>query len=477
MNMLHKSRPISILSLFLLSALSSAYAANITVAPTASGNGSGSDWNNTAQWSNLSLARGNTYYLQEGTYGGKSLNTAVSGSTPIAIKKCSAVESVCTKIAGWQNTMGDNEAIFTGSFSISTSFWEINGTTGGGSSSWKSGHGFKWTSNAGASIDYINISGDASNIIVSHAKFEQVGNTEAYTSRANGIYDAGALNNSRIEYSYFENLGGLPFLLRAGTGNIIQHNYSGNICGMSEADINQHCEGLVMHSMNDLHFRWNFIAESPSSGGFVKNNTQSTDSIRIYGNVFGNGFPINCNSGPCTNWRIFNNTFYNVRGGPVGGDGGFTNLFLYNNLTYSGTTAGLPGSHNHNWYSKISQMSCSMGSSSNENVNKNYPGSCDTVSTTTDPFVSFSGGSPEGMRLSAPIANWSGFDVCTLDSCTGEKKYNVDAFGLTRGADGVRESGAFEFQAGSASAPPPSSGTGSTTIEPPTGITATVPII
>jgi hypothetical protein len=425
-----------------------ALAANICVAPVATGDGSGSNWNNRASWANIAFTRGNTYYLMEGSYGGKALNVPASGVTPIAIKKCAVGEPTCTAIAGWQATLGDGEAVFNGTFSIATSYWEINGTTGGGPGAWKSGHGFKWTSNAGTSMEYISINDGVSNVIVSHAKFEQVGNTEAVTGRADGIYDAGALLNSRIEYSYFENLGGLPFLLRAGSGNIIQYNYSGNICGMSVKDFNQHCEGLVIHGMGDLHFRWNFIAESPSSGGFVKNNTQTSDSVRIYGNVFGNGFPINCNTGTCTNWRIFNNTFYNVTSGPVGGDGTKTNLMIYNNIIYKANTSGLPTSqHGYNWYSKASP-SCSMGGLSSENITVLYPNNCDAIAEASDPFKNSLGTNPEDMRLAKLIANWPGLNVCTLDACTGEKKYNTDAFGLVRGKDGVWDRGAFEYQAG-----------------------------
>ncbi|MGZ6091957.1 MAG: hypothetical protein ACXWUG_08035 [Polyangiales bacterium] len=416
----------------------------LCVGPTSTGDGSGSDWNNVAPWSGITPIRGTTYYLREGTYEGKTLSTAAVDTKWIAIRKCTRGEAVCTAIEGWLDSMGDDEAVFTGALSVSTGRWEINGTVGGGPGAWKSGHGFKWTSPAGTRVEYIDLVGSISDVIVAHARFEQVGDTEATIVAADAIYSPGSLSSSRIEDCYFENLGGLPFFLRGGSGNIIQRNYTGNICGMSVKDAGQHCEALVLHDMDDLQFRWNFISESPSSGGLVKNNTPASDAIRIYGNVIGNGFPINCNSGPCSNWRIFNNTFYDVSGGPFGGDGAVSGLLLYDNIIYRGSSSALAGTHDYNWYSNVPSTSCSMTPAAHENVNKKYPGGCDDVTETMNPFVSTSAGAADAFRLSAPIAGWPGLDVCTLDPCTGEKRFDVDAFGKVRGADGVWDRGAFE---------------------------------
>src|SRR5688572_14963159 len=51
-------------------------AATICVGPSATGNGSGADWNNQAAWGSISFARGNTYYLADGSYSGKTFTTA-----------------------------------------------------------------------------------------------------------------------------------------------------------------------------------------------------------------------------------------------------------------------------------------------------------------------------------------------------------------------------------------------------------------
>lgn len=253
------------------------------------------------------------------------------------------------------------------------------------------------------------------------------------------------MNNSIFEYLYFDNLGALPFFLRNGSGNIIQYNYSGNICGMSVADINQHCEALVIWDMDNLQFRWNYVAELPSSGGFVKNSDPNSDSIRIYGNFFGNGFPIQCNTGSCSNWRIFNNTFYNINGGPFGGDGAYSGLLFYNNLTYlADGLDSLRVAHDYNWFSRVTNGRCQTNGAVHENINVIMPADCDTYPEIFNPFVNSSGTTPESFMLAVAISNWSGVDVCSFDSCGGENKYNIDVFGNTRGVDGAWDIGAYE---------------------------------
>jgi hypothetical protein len=441
------------LSLILsLGLIGTADAANRYVRQGATGNGSGSDWTNAYTTLPTPLVRGDTYYIADGTYGGYTFN--VAGTNTITIKKATVADHG-TEI-GWSNAYGDGQAIFTGSINVNSGYLTFDGVVGGGPGSWTSGHGFLFTSNAGTSNRYFEIASGVTNLTVRRTAFIQVGNVNATTAATHAFYNASTVNNSLFEYNYINNIGGLPWLLRGGSGNIIQYNYTGDICGMSVADANQHCEAIVIHSMSDMHFRWNYIAESPSSGGFVKNNTPTSDSIRIYGNVFANGYAINCNSGPCTNWRIFNNTFQNTRG-QVGGDGGQTGLLLYNNIIYNASWAPrLPGSHDYNWYSVITQTACNMLSSANENVNKNFPGSCDNVTTTTNPFVNSSGNNPEDWRLSSAIVGHPGTNVCALDACTGEKKYNLDAFGMTRGSDGAWDRGAYEYASGAGDTTPPS---------------------
>ena len=428
-----------------LTAISTASAANVYIRSQATGANNGTDWINAYTSIPSPMIRGNTYYLAAGTYGSYTFSVPISGSTLITLKKATAADHGTH--TGWSSTYGDGLATFSSaSITVNTGYFVIDGATGGGPGSWKIGHGIVFTSPAGTSIEYINVASGVSHLVVRRVHFTQAGNTETTTARANGIYNNNILNNSLFEYNYFDNLGGLPFFLRNGSGNIFQYNYLGNICGMSVADPNQHCEGIVIWGMTDVHFRWNYVSKSPSSGGFVKNSFLTADAIRIYGNVIANGFPINCNHGSCTKWIIFNNTFHTGSSGPVGGDGTMSGSYFYNNIMFNFSfMAPMWGIHDYNWLSRSSGLRCRMGAATHENICSGCSGGCDSLTMTTDPFVNASGSTPEDFRLTKAIREHDGDNVCQLDGCTGENKYNIDAFGLIRGADGVWDRGAYEY--------------------------------
>jgi hypothetical protein len=205
--------------------------------------------------------------------------------------------------------------------------------------------------------------------------------------------------------------------------------------------------------MSDMHFRWNYMNECPSSGCFVKNLTNAAnpaDSIRIYGNVFKNGMAIVA-QGPATNWRVYNNTFIDLSTGPMTG-GGFNNTtHNYNNIIYRSYATVIQGTHGYNWFSALTGNSFDMAGyplpgTSTENITIRVPNNADLITETLNPFTNNTGSTPEAFRLSGTIRGWPGLDVCTLDACTGEKKYNIDAFGNTRGADGVWDRGAYEYK-------------------------------
>jgi len=432
------------ISLILLVA-SITLAADKAVGPSSSGNGSGDDWSNIAQWSSITLVRGNTYYLQDGTYGSKTLNIVASGSSYIYIKK--ATESAHGPSTGWSSTYGDGTATFSGGayLTVTTDYWDIDGVTGGGPGSWKSGHGIVFTSTAGTDATYINAS-DTSYVFIRHIEFNQIGDTTAYSTMTSGVFTSSgsaSFSNSTVEYCYFENLGGLPFFMRAGTTNIFQYNYTGDVCGASVFNADNHCEVIVTHDMDDVHWRWNYHAECPSTGCFVSNSGASTD-VRIYGNVFNGSNPISCNNAAGNNdWRIFNNTFVGAKQGFTQGDCGHSGWMEYNNVAYDHEGSALWDTRDYQWYSQTSNLSYTMGFGANTNCT-DQPGTCPE---TDDPFIDSSGDEPEDFQLSAALSGYDGTDSCVLDACTGEKKYNIDMFGNTRGADGTWDRGAIEYDA------------------------------
>ncbi|MGZ3771959.1 MAG: hypothetical protein ACXVCP_20065, partial [Bdellovibrio sp.] len=117
-------------------------------------------------------------------------------------------------------------------------------------------------------------------------------------------------------------------------------------------------------------------------------------------------------------------------------------------ISFNANVSGLPDKHDFNWFSKISSNSCNMAAAAHENIISNYPNDCDVISETLDPFVNSFGTTPESWKpISAAIPALAGTDVCVLDGCNGENKYNLDAFGKLRGASGSWIIGAYEYGA------------------------------
>jgi hypothetical protein len=418
----------------------------------ATGSGNGSDWTNAFATLPTSLSRGATYFVADGSYGSYTFSTPVSANLSITVKKATVAEHGTN--TGWIDSYGDGTAAWQ-PIEFLTSNWVFDGATGGGPSRWKSGHGFTFNSLACTSnTAFISTADGVSNLTISHVAFTQTGSTTTCTTASHGIYTAtggeGAIYNSRFEYLYFDNLGGLPFFMRAGSGNVIQYSYTGDICGMSVANVNEHCETVIVHGMNNTHFRYNYVAESPSSGGFVKNDYEPSTGIYIYGNVISRGVPIVCNHGVCSDWLVLNNTFTNLTSGPVTSSGQISsNSKIYNNIAYQGTVSSFSNIYNaakydYTWYSRIVWSSCQMVAAPHDNVVAGADG-CDRILMSDDPFVSSTGDLPEHLKLRSSIP---GVDVCTLVSCGGNNAFNRDAFGNQRGLDGVWDRGAYEYSGG-----------------------------
>jgi hypothetical protein len=427
---------------------------------TDSGTGAedGSDWSNacdgfTGSCAVGSLVRGRTYYIADGDYTGDgdlTFATATSGTQWIALRK--ATPSNHGTSVGWSNDMGDGVATFA-AMAFDTSYWTLDGAVGGGVGAWTSGHGIAFTSAAGDATPFIDIGDTLSNFVIRHVKCSQTGNTEGTSTMASCLFNNGTMSDVLVEYLYADNLTGLPFFLRGGSRVIIQRSYTGNACGASKFDPGVHCEVLVIHTLGDMHFRWNFIAECPSSGGFVKNNA-ATDAeyVRIYGNVFvcpgtygpdNTKVPIQCNAGTCTNWRIFNNTFVLMASGPLAGVTPMAGLLYYNNLAYNGGVITLRNTHGYNWFSSVT-TSCTMNENATENVINNFSMGCDGVAEVSDPFVNSAGTTPEDFELTGELVGYPGTNVCALDPCTGDKNYNRDLFGVERGINGIWTIGALQ---------------------------------
>lgn len=187
------SKLILLTGTLLLLVVEIATGANKHVLASATGSGSGDDWDNAYTELPAALTRGNNYYIGAGSYPGYLVDDAVSGTSWIRIIK--ATTSDHGSEVGWSPTFADPAEwqvdLYAGTVSFDyyaglvakTSYVELDGGYGGfdgtpGLSSWTNGFGFTMTStNQGAVFimlsDKFGTWGarpDVSNIVIKHFK-------------------------------------------------------------------------------------------------------------------------------------------------------------------------------------------------------------------------------------------------------------------------------------------------------------------
>lgn len=416
------------------------------------------------------IARGQTIWVADGNYGIVTFDVMNSGTTRITVKK--ATISAHGTSTGWLDTYGDGVGVWTKTTFLSD-YWTFDGVTGGGPGSWTSGHGFQFV-HASDNTDgvFVDLFGDPrDHITFRHTYFHETGTVtgidHGYTAFQSGNVGSGNLTNFISEYNYFDNLGGLPYAFRSGTGNLFQYNYSGLMCGVASGPATNHCEMFVFWAMNDSDFRYNYALTCTGGGcsGTIEHNDsdghilpENTDGMRFYGNVFVGGKPINCTGTMtvATNWVTVQNTFINIAGA------GFPNTecalsgITYNNIVLTNSQAyALSGTHNYNILQAPS-VSCDMKLASFESAYHFYPTFCDSAvaNFTSSIFANFSGVTPEDFRLNQHLVSSlqynatkssAGYDICTLLTCDSTHPYNVDMLGHTFGVDGTWDRGAFQY--------------------------------
>ena len=384
------------------------------------GNGSGSDWSNQAAWSALSFTRGNVYYLADGGYGGKTLSTAVSGTTLITIKK--AIESDHGSGTGWSSAFGDGQAAFTGAINITTGYWMFDGQIGGGPGSWSSGFGFKITvTDDATALVEVGRNTTANNVTVKH--IEMIGKGSVSTSGGGDSNDAIAAwdaDNLTVSYCYMHGIGRCPFFM-SPNGFVAEYNYIGSYF----ASVAVHSEvasiWAIGQSVGDCTFRYNLFAHSSGTGGIMWDNSSNPSShLNFYGNVVykpagdswdnENGFLggwTGASGEQCRNFLVYNNTFINVDYLPLST---FPTVFsgnvVKNNLFYNCASPNFAVFPTHDYNHFIN----SGGTHSESNG---------TSATSGDPFVNYVG---LDFRLSANTAAGTNLG----------SPYNVDPLGATR---------------------------------------------
>lgn len=450
------------------------YSANVCVSPTGSGSKSGVDWNNTASWSTMTFARGNTYYLAGGNYSAKTLSTPASGSTYIYIKK--AITASHGTATGWSDTMGVGTATF-GTITFGSSYWEFDGQVGYGASDFSNYVPYGFTVTMDEAVGRLFAVGSSGN----HANGIHIRHVNAYyTTTVDNVWSyngyaqvyAYAGEDLQISHSWFHKAAQNNIYIITGNNTVFEYNvFEENNCSqafMGWGDWDNTGGAAIMHAIvfrynehvSNSHFRYNIIRRWRSTGavGLYSYN----DNIAIYGNVFtldpggdvtGTWFQHKYPTDSPTGWggasariidgstgsnpprallgyfdnvRIYNNTFADTGTAhwiASGVFGDYTNTTVKNNIFYNVPFSGFYTkiTSSYNWYYNVS---VNMSSESNVQIG------------TGDPFINRRA---RNFRLSA--ATNAG------DSSIGET-YRIDPDGSIRGADGIWDRGAYQCNGG-----------------------------
>jgi hypothetical protein len=408
-----------------------ANAANYYVRAGASGNGS--DWSSAAPSLPSALNRGDVYYIADGAYAGRTFGTAVSGTTPITIKKATVADHGTS--VGWSDAYGDGQATFSSGFVFTSSYWVIDGQTGGGASNnWSGNFGFKITElGDGNAVIKTGQGGTSDNITIRHVDLQGIGH--ASNSGGSASNDGLAIyGSSNITLSYFRmtGIGRCPFFVSPKNA-VFEHGWVQSYYGSSAVHSEVASIWGFSGSVGDVTFRYNLFTDIQSTGGIMWDNSSNNSAkLNVYGNVFykppgatwqqANGLVGGWTGGGGEQYRnatVSNNTFINVDQDSLSTlPNVYSGNAAYNNLFYNSNSPDFAkyGVHDYNYV-------INSGSIQESNA---------AISSSGDPFVNAAG---LDFRLKA----------ATVAGIARQAPFNLDPLGKTRGADGVTDRGAFEF--------------------------------
>jgi hypothetical protein len=330
------------------------------VGVTATGNGSGSDWNNVSAYSTTTFTRGLTYYLRGGNYTSRLLSTANAGTTRITIKRATIADHGTG--VGWSDSFASSICAFAGQIEFGSGYWTFDGVTGGGPGQWTSGHGFQVTETSKSAAVFFIGNSNAHGIEIKHTKL--VGMNSAGTDGGgwgnDGIalkelttFNAGSFTAS---YCWFFGIGRCPVWSPSlgPVGYTVEYSYVDQFNFGSTVHAEIASTGGVTSAACRVIWRYNVLTDIESTGGLMWDCQGNTSAqMHVYGNVFyrpagrtwqtaGNGCIggwSGSNQEQTHNVLVYNNTFYNCTGSYVFPVVGFNvtprNFVAFNNLFYN----------------------------------------------------------------------------------------------------------------------------------------------
>lgn len=461
---------------------------NCYIYASAAGTGNGSNWTNAytgfgsgaGQINPGSMARGVTYWIAAGNYGGVTFSTPDSGTSVITVE--SATVANHGPAADWNSSFA-GQALFSES-SVSTDYWIFNGQTRG--ADWRSGYNLKfWNQTDGSGYA---LTGPGTNSIVEYTEIEGTADNysgsntdDALNVQGNGgyfgyswIHDSGTdliqsytVNGLTFEFNMIErNHTGLDSnhsqaMIVCGPSNfVVRYNYFRDITNTAVIDTasasgcsmsNWYIYGNVVYWTNSVHLS----GTSGLADGFVGFFGETLSGVvQIYNNTMANINGAACVSNViCSEYMLFQE---GSQGGCAGGlnNCGNPTVTVYNNLFYNpneGQDIAIsnPGAQ---WTPTggYGQNYCPSGGCSNGGgfaLNANGATN-DASANSGNPFVNFDGVTNFNFELVADttaglsITNWASLPAgCTA----GTNCFNIDPLGVVRGANGTIDRGAFQI--------------------------------
>lgn len=401
----------------------------------ATGNGSGSDWINAYTVLPATLIRNDVYYIADGSYPGMVFNTPASGTLPITIRKATVADHGSD--TGWNSTMGDGLATFTGMLEFTSSYWAIDGATGGGvTENWNKNFGFRIEEKRDAyALVRINYTGNANNISINHVDMEGKGSVSSvggyYSNDGIAIYNNA--QNISVSHAWLHEIGRCPVFIISSQNVLFEHLYVSSFYG--SPGVHSEVMSAGQGPLGDITWRYSLITALRSTGGLIFNNIdQPSSHLYVYGNVFYHP--------PGVIWDVANG----VIGGWTSTSNAMNNVWVYNNtfvnidqdslstlpLVYSGNRA-----YNNIFINSKSPNFSKFGEHDyNHFVNSgdNHAEPNGTTATTGDPLADI-------INLDFRLKS------ATQAGKTLEAPYTIDGWGISRGLDGLWDRGAFEYGA------------------------------
>jgi len=473
---MHNAR-VGFIATCLLILTCTAVAADHYTLPAGSGNFSGTDWSNackgftgTCAWA--SMARGDTFYVGgNGHYAAAgTVSVPTSGTSLITIKGATASDHGTS--VGWTTAMGvdvNPAYLDTGNCAnypncnfvlFTTGYWTIDGQVASDPSN-PATYGFQVTIPGCTNDIQAFYYGNSPGQTISHvtlryiaADFSACG-SNSITRTLSDMGTQGLHTNNTWSHFYCSGAQNCISVRAGDTGNfsdsdVIEYGY----IVKSFSDSTHHGTAVSLWSTTNATFRYNQVLSCMGTGCLIAE--LPAFGAKIYGNVFannagGNNGVISATSGDYwQNTSVMNNTFasnaasYATFAPCLSGDGQCskaTGNVFQDNLVWNQSCAFNGGgtlSHDYNSY-----LSCSSGTAPKETNGQ---------VATVNPFAN-AGASDFTLASDGTSDCASTAEVC--DGVILNSPYNIDPDGVTRGADGTWERGAYEYVSGNAGVSPP----------------------